>query len=55
MVEAGTFGAEFCAMKTAVEMIEVLIYKLRMLVIPVKVTANVYFDNEAVTKNATIQ
>ena len=29
-IEASTFGAKFCAMKTAVEMIEALIYKLRI-------------------------
>ena len=29
-VEASTFGAKFCAMNTAVEMIEALRYKLRM-------------------------
>ena len=29
-VEASTFGAEFCAMRCAVEMIEALRYKLRM-------------------------
>ena len=53
-VEASTFGAEFCAMKTAVEMIESLRYKLRMFGIPVDGPANVYCDNEAVTKNTTI-
>ena len=50
-VEASTFGAEFCAMKTSVEMIESLRYKLRMFGIPVEGPANVYCDNEAVTKN----
>ena len=34
-VEASIFGAEFCATKTAVEIIEVLRYKLRMFGIPV--------------------
>ena len=41
-------------MKMAVEMIESLGYKLRMLVINVEGLANVYCDNEAVTKNTTI-
>ena len=50
-VEASTFGAEFCAMKTGVEMIEALRYKLRMFGIPIDGPANVYCDNEAVYKN----
>jgi len=53
-VEASTFGAEFCAMKTAVAMIESLRYKLRMFGIPVGGPTNIYCDNEAVTKNTTI-
>ena len=50
-VEASTFGAEFCAMRTAVEMIEALRYKLRMFGVPIDGAANVYCDNEAVYKN----
>ena len=42
-------------MKTAVEIIEALRYKLRMFGIPVEEPDNVYCDNEAVTKNTTIQ
>ena len=53
-VEASTFGAEFCAMKNAVEMIEALRYKLRMFGIPIDGPANVYCDNEAVYKNTVI-
>ena len=53
-VDASTFGAKLCAMKTALGIIEALIYKLRMFVIPVEVPANVYCDNEAVAKNTTI-
>ena len=34
-VEASKFGAKFCAMNTALEMIEALKYKLMMLGIPV--------------------
>ena len=40
-------------MKTAVEMIEALRYKLRMFGIPVGGPDNVYCDNAAVTKNKT--
>ena len=53
-VEASTFGAEFCAMKTAVEMIEGMRYKLRMFGVPIDGPANVYCDNEAVYKNTVI-
>ena len=40
-------------MKTAVELIEELRYKLRMFRIPFKGPDNVYCDNEAITKNTT--
>ena len=53
-VEASTFGAELCAMKTAVEMIEALIYKLRMFGTTVEGPSYIYCDNEAVTNNTTI-
>ena len=52
-VEANAFGAEFCAMKSLVEMIEALRYKLRMFGIPVEGPANTDCDNKAVTKNTT--
>ena len=41
-------------MKTAVEIIEAFRYKLRMFGIPVEGPANVYCDNEAMTKNKTV-
>ena len=41
-------------MRTAVEMVESLRYKLRMFGIPIDGPANVYCDNEAVTKNTSI-
>ena len=53
-VETSTFGAEFCAMKVAVEMLEGMRYKLRMFGIPIDGPANVYCDNEAVYKNTVI-
>jgi hypothetical protein len=53
-VEASTFGAEFYAMRTALEMIEALRYKLRMFGIPIDGPANVYCDNQAVHMNITI-
>ena len=52
-VETSTFGSEFIAMKTAVEMIEALRYKLRMFGIPIAGAANIYCDNESVVHNTT--
>lgn len=53
-VEASTFGSEINAMRTAVEMVEGLRYKLRMFGVPIEGPTNVYCDNEAVTKNCSI-
>ena len=52
-VESSTFGLEFVAMKTAIEQIEGLRYKLRMMDIPMDGPTNVFCDNEAVVKNST--
>ena len=49
-----TFGSEFIAMKTAVEHVEALRYKLRMFGIPIEGPTNVFCDNEAVFKNTSI-
>ena len=53
-VETSTFGSEFIAMRTAVEHIEALRYKLRMFGIPIEGATNVFCDNEAVFKNSSI-
>ena len=53
-VETSTFGSEFITMKTAVEQIEALWYKLRMFGIPIEGSTNVFCDNEAVFKNTTM-
>ena len=53
-METSTFGSEFVALKTAVEMIEGLRYKLRMLGVEVNGPDNVFCDNESVVKNATV-
>ena len=53
-VETSTFGAEFCAMKVAVEMIEAIRYKLRMFGVPLDGPASVFCDNEAVYQNTTV-
>jgi hypothetical protein len=52
-VEASTFGSEFIAAKIAVEMVEGLRYKLRMMGVQVDGPTNVFCDNESVVKNST--
>ena len=53
-VETSTFGSKFIAMKTAVEHIEALRYKLWMFGIPIEGPTNVFCYNEAVFKNTSI-
>ena len=53
-VETSTFGSEFIAMKTAVEQIEALWYKLRMFGIPIEGSMNIFCDKEVVFKNMTM-
>jgi hypothetical protein len=52
-VETSTFGSEFVAMRIAVEMIEGLRYKLRMMGIPLDGPASVFCDNNSVVINAS--
>jgi hypothetical protein len=47
-VESSTLGSEFIAMKTAVDQIEALRYKLRMMGVPIDGAANVLCDNHLV-------
>ena len=53
-VKTSTFGSEFIAMKTAVEQIEVLRYKLRMFDVLLEGPTNIFCDNESVFKNASM-
>jgi hypothetical protein len=50
-VETSTFGSEFIAMKTAIEQIEGLRYKLRMMGVPLDGPTSTFCDNESVFKN----
>ena len=50
-VETSTFGSEIIAMRIAVELIEALRYKLRMMGVPIEGSCNVLCDNELVVKN----
>ena len=53
-VEVSTFGSEFIASRIAIEMIESLRYKLRMFGVPLNGPTNMFMDNEAVYKSASI-
>jgi hypothetical protein len=52
-VESSTFGSEFIAAKTVVDMIEGLRYKLRMLGITIDGPTNLFGDNQSVVVSAT--
>ena len=53
-VQNSTFGSEFCALKTAVELVEELRFKLRSFGVPVAGPSSIYYDNEAVYKSVSI-
>lgn len=52
-VESSTFGSESVAMRQAVDMIEGLRYKLRMMGVPIEDATKIYCDNEAVVKSTS--
>ena len=52
-VETSTYGSEIIALKIAIEMVEGLRYKLRMMGVPMKGATNVFCDNDSVVKNTT--
>ena len=52
-VETSTFGSEFVALRIATEMVEGLLYKLRMFGVPINGEARVFCDNESVVKSST--
>lgn len=53
-VETSTFGSEFVALRIAVELVEALRYKLRMMGVPLDGPANLFGDNNSVITNATV-
>ena len=53
-VETSTFGSEFVAMKQAVDLVEGLRYKLRMMGIPLDGATSVLCDNLAVVTNSSV-
>jgi hypothetical protein len=52
-VETSTFGSEIVALRIAIEMVEGLRYKLRMMGVPMDGPTSVFCDNESVVKNTT--
>ena len=52
-VESSTFGSEFVAMRIAIEMIEGLRYKLRMMGVAIDGPSNVFCDNNTVVINSS--
>ena len=52
-VESSTFGSEIVALRQATDMIEALLYKLRMFGVPIEYEARVLCDNESVVKSGT--
>ena len=45
-VETSTFGSEIVAMRSAIELVEGLRYKLRMMGVPISGSTNMFCDNE---------
>ena len=52
-IETSSFGSEFSAMKTAMELIEGLRYKLRMMGVPLDGPAHIRADNMSVVHNTS--
>jgi hypothetical protein len=52
-VETSTFGSEIVALRIAIELIEGLRYKLRMMGVPIDGYTRVFCDNDSVVKNTT--
>ena len=52
-VETSTFGSEFIAMKIATELLDGLVYKLRMFGVPISGPARIMCDNDAVVKSSS--
>ena len=53
-VETSSFGSELVALRIAVDMIQALRYKLRMMGVPLYGPAYVYCDNKSVVTNTTV-
>jgi hypothetical protein len=52
-IESSTFGSEFVALKTAMEAIRGLRYKLRMMGVPIAGSSYVFCDNRSMIENSS--
>ena len=52
-IETSTFGSEYIALKQATELMEGLLYKLRLFGVPIRREARVFCDNESVVKSSS--
>lgn len=52
-VESSTFGSEIVALRIAIELLESLVYKLRMFGIPIEEEARIFCDNKSVVNSGT--
>ncbi|CAJ1931864.1 unnamed protein product, partial [Cylindrotheca closterium] len=52
-VETSSFGSEFAALKTGVELVEGLVYKLQMMGVPIDGHCHTLVDNNSVVMNAS--
>ena len=53
-IETSTFGSEITALRIATELVESLVYKLRMFGVPIAGPTKVFCDNESVVKSTSI-
>ena len=53
-VESSTFGSEMVALRTGVEMIKGIRYKLQIMGIPIDGSTSVFCDNKSVVTNASM-
>ena len=53
LVESSTFGSEFMALKTSIELLDGLVFKLRMMGVPIDGPARVFCDNDSVVRSST--
>ena len=53
LIKTSSFGSEFMALKTAVELLEGLRYKLKMMGVPIDGYCYNFVDNNSVVKNAS--
>jgi hypothetical protein len=52
-VETSTWGSEICALRTSIEMIEGMRYKLRMMGVEIDGPASIFCDNDSVVKSTS--